>query len=501
MKIIDANEEGLSSYNADIAIIGAGIAGVFFAFLLRNSKYKIIIIDRGNNNFNYSKEIRTVNKGIYHKASQSSKGLMLGGNGALWGGQLSEFQEGDIKKSFWGMNYNKLKNLYIEVYKILKIKPNNSILKDKKYKINFYFTYFLREPNLFKIFKKRLIDSKNVLIVSNLIAQELIFKDSLVKSLKCKNYKNNQVTLNAKSFFFCMGTIESIRFFLINKLVSGNNPLKKLSRIGHFFQDHISIYCGKLFIKSKKLFIKQFENRLVGNIVHQPKICNDIDNKKKLSMCMDFGSESHENKLAENSKKNLKKFKNHLNIRNFFNLFKLSILKYTILYILHYVAFKRIKSFFNKNASVNVNIVSEQLPLVESKLVLNNKKLKDGLNQIILHWKISGTEFKEIKNFLNRAIFFFKDSGIGILRTSKTFKNYRNFIRKIEDTNHASGGLIISTSPKNGVCDKNFRVWGTSNLHVLSSALFPNSSHSNITLTLMALTLKMSKKLLSKKYF
>lgn len=491
MKIIDSNIEKNTSYNTDIVIIGAGIIGTFLAFLLKKTKYKIILIDRGNKNFNFFKEVRTINKGTYHASSQSSKAFTLGGKSSLWGGQLSEFRKEDIQKNFWGFQYNELKKLYNSLYKTLNLKCNDKIIYNKNFKIGFYFTYFLKEPNLFKYFKNKILDSKNILIISNLIAQELVFKNKKVEFLKCKNNKKNLINIKAKKFILCLGTIENIRFFLTNKGLSRNNPLKKLKFIGCFFQDHLAITFGKLTIKSKMKFSNLFENRLLNNLIHQPKICNVINNKNQLSMTASFLSQSHENKLMYKAKNNLSEFKKSLNIKNFIKLLNFKYFKYVVLYILHYMMFRRVKLFFGN--TVKMQIISEQTPLSESRITINNKKLKDGLNQAILNWKTGTQEFDQIKTFIKKLVLFFNQSRIGKLDINKNFLKYKKFKKNITDTNHASGGLKISKNSKKGVCDKNFKVWGTSNLFVAGSALFPNSGHSNVTLTAMALTLKLSK--------
>ena len=498
MKIIDSNIEKNTSYNADIVIIGAGIIGIFLTFLLKKTKYKIILIDRGNKNFNYFKEIRTINKGTYHASSQSSKAFTLGGKSSLWGGQLSEFRKEDIQKNFWGLQYNELKKLYNSLYKTLHLKCNDKIIYNKNFKIGFYFTYFLKEPNLFKYFKNRILNAKNILIISNLVAQELVFKNKKVEFLKCKNNKNNLIDIKAKKFILCLGTIENIRFFLTNKALSRNNPLKKLKFIGCFFQDHLAITFGKLTVKSKTKFSNLFENRLLNDLIHQPKMCNVINNKNQLSMTASFISQSHENKFIYTAKNNLRDFKKNLNIKNFIKLLNFKYFKYVVLYIFHYMIFKRVKLFFGN--TVKMHIISEQTPISDSKITINNKKLKDGLNQAILNWKTDTKEFDQIKTFIKKLVLFFNQSRIGKLDVNKNFIKYKKFKKNIKDTNHASGGLKISKNSKEGVCDKNFKVWGTSNLFVAGSALFPNSGHSNVTLTAMALTLKLSKNILKKKY-
>ena len=181
----------------------------------------------------------------------------------------------------------------------------------------------------------------------------------------------------------CLGTIENIRFLLTNKGLSRKNPLKKLKFIGCFFQDHLAINLGKLTIKSKIKFSNLFENRLLNGIIHQPKMCNVINNKNQLSMTASFISQSHENKFIYTAKNNLRDFKKNLNIKNFIKLLNFKYFKYVVLYIFHYMIFKRVKLFFGN--TVKMHIISEQTPISDSKITINNKKLKDGLNQAILN--------------------------------------------------------------------------------------------------------------------
>ena len=65
----------------------------------------------------------------------------------------------------------------------------------------------------------------------------------------------------------------------------------------------------------------------------------------------------------------------------------------------------------------------------------------------------------------------------------------------IIDTNHPSGGMIISSNKKKGVVDKNLKVWDTQNIYVTGLCVLPKSSYANSTFTAMALTLKMIKHL------
>lgn len=497
MKIIDTKKTLRNLYNGDFVIIGAGIIGIFLTFLLKKKKFKIILIERGNNKKNSVTEKRTISRSLNHNASQSNQGFILGGNSKYWGGQLSEFREEDIKKNFWGLNFLKLKSLYNEIYKILKIKCNNKITYNSKYKLGFYFTYFLKNPDLFKYFSEKLKKNKNIILLSNLTAQKIIFEGKTVKQIQCKSINGKKITVVGKKFIFCQGTIENIRFLLTNKAIIKNSPLKKLNHIGNYFQDHMEVYFGTLKVYSKKKFSELFENRVNSDLLHQPKICNFIQNSNQASMCMGFIGDSHRNKIAEESKQILKNFRYNPGIKSFFSLFKIKYLKYNLIYIIYFLKFKKIKMFFKNN--IRTTITCEQIPTVNSKIVINKKKLQDGLFQAVLFWKVRGIEFYEMQNFIDKLNTFFLKMGIGKLNIKKFLYNKKLFFKNIKDTNHASGGLIISKNFKTGVCNKNCKVWGISNLYIAGSALFPNSGHSNVTLTAMALALKLSKHLLKKK--
>ena len=97
MKIIDTKKTLKNLYNGDFVIIGSGIIGIFLTFLLKKTKFKIILIERGNNKKNSVTEKRTISRCLNHNASQSNQGFILGGNSKYWGGQLSEFREEAVK--------------------------------------------------------------------------------------------------------------------------------------------------------------------------------------------------------------------------------------------------------------------------------------------------------------------------------------------------------------------------------------------------------------------
>ena len=118
---------------------------------------------------------------------------------------------------------------------------------------------------------------------------------------------------------------------------------------------------------------------------------------------------------------------------------------------------------------------------------------KYGLNKVNIDWKIHGDELNEIKKFSYSINEFLRINDIGNIDFNNNINNFETFKNDLTDTNHPSGGLIISKDKDNGVCDANFKVWNTENVYINGSSLFPNSSYANVTLTVLALTLKIGR--------
>jgi GMC oxidoreductase len=57
---------------------------------------------------------------------------------------------------------------------------------------------------------------------------------------------------------------------------------------------------------------------------------------------------------------------------------------------------------------------------------------------------------------------------------------------------HHMGGTRMAASPRDGVVDKDCRVFGTANLFIAGSSVFPNAGQSNPTLTIVQLALRLA---------
>ena len=481
-------------HETEFVIVGGGLSGLFLSQILKDTNKKIIIIEKGDENLNSSYEERSLNTGVNHTGSQNQRGLRLGGNGNFWGGQLCEFQKSDLEKNFWGINYDELKKLYNEIYNLFDVHKihDPSFLSEDKFlldaNISRFFNFFLHTPNVFDLYNKQIKKSKNIKLFKNLTANNLIFENDSATQINCLTKNGKKLIIKSKFYIFCLGPIENTRFFLSLKNSNKSSPVMNNNFIGNFFQDHIGIDTGKIKINSEKKFRELSEYGFYKKTRYVPKLKNK---NKNIGISAELTTKSK----FSNTLSDWNNFFNNGNTSDFKDLLLKSLnlpKKYAEQFIYRIIK-NRSKSFFDEG--VNLYIQSEQIPLYDSKITMNKELLNDGLNKVNIDWKIHGDELKEITKFSNSINKFLHINNIGELKINSNLENFETFKQNLRDTNHPSGGLIISKDKHSGVCDSNLKVWNTKNVYINGSSVFPNSSYANITLTILALTLKLGKNL------
>lgn len=106
-------------------------------------------------------------------------------------------------------------------------------------------------------------------------------------------------------------------------------------------------------------------------------------------------------------------------------------------------------------------------------------------NKICRRWEIDN----EYINTINEAINEFINNLGHLISKSNLFTHWPD---NIYSSSHHSGTARISKTQDNGVCDKNGKVHGISNLFVCDGSIIPSSGFVNTGLTIVALAIRMA---------
>ncbi len=110
-----------------------------------------------------------------------------------------------------------------------------------------------------------------------------------------------------------------------------------------------------------------------------------------------------------------------------------------------------------------------------------------------LDWRLTELDKRSIRTFYQLLGQEFGRSGIGRVQILDwLFGDDRTWPPFLSGGWHHMGTTRMHADPKQGVVDANCRVHGLGNLYVAGAAVYPTAGSANPTLTLVALSLRLS---------
>ena len=148
----------------------------------------------------------------------------------------------------------------------------------------------------------------------------------------------------------------------------------------------------------------------------------------------------------------------------------------------------------NIGKSFQMNIRMEQAPNPKSRVSLSEEKDSLGVPRVHLNWDLTPLDKRSIRTIhylIGRELAI---SGYGRLKLRKEFSNADDYLfpKDTHGGNHHMGTTRMDEDPKKGVVDINCKLHGIDNLFVAGSACFPTAGAPNPTLTIVALSLRLS---------
>lgn len=143
-------------------------------------------------------------------------------------------------------------------------------------------------------------------------------------------------------------------------------------------------------------------------------------------------------------------------------------------------------------ATIDINI--EQLPTRDNRVTLSRSRDALGQNRIAIDWRPGAAEKQAMRRAAELVGQEFGRLGIGRLR-AKMVQDTDSWPGDLQGSRHHMGTTRMADSPRAGVVDANCRVHGLANLYIAGSSVFPGAGYANPTLTIIALALRLGDEL------
>lgn len=541
----------LETYH-NLCIIGSGPAGIITAleYAKINPTKKVLLIEFGELKNTVEKNCldeKIINSNpINHHDPYECTNKVFGGTSLTWGGRCVMYDEVDfIDRGIlnggctWDVELFKVINLYINKAanyfdcgsSLFNLNDSTQFKNERiseHFKTGFVTDTVLERyslPTRFgKRYKKEISELPNISLLVGYEARDFSKPNGqgVVESITIRNTKTNAIlNIKAECFVLAAGALESTRILLRNRQVF--NLLENLPfALGKYYQSHLS---GKIasvrfngnpkktnygflkdeqgvYLRRRFQFTKDF---LVSNNLLNTAIWLDnplYNNPNHRSGAMSFmylvmflpflGKRLAPPAIANSiTKGRLRDTRKH--IWNIVKDLPFSLLTPALIFIKRYLFNRKLPGIFlySKNNTYALHFHSEQVPFFE-----NSMELDSDNETIRINYKLTEEDITSVIKLHQKLDDRLQETGAGKLEywydSSSLFDAIKQMSR---DGIHQSGTTRISKNSNEGVVDTNLKVWGTQNIFVCSSSVFPTSSQANPTFLLGAFAVRLAKHL------
>lgn len=508
---IDARElPNNSTIQGDVCIVGAGAAGVSMALDWIGKSHKVILLEGGG--FEYEEQVQD----LYHGETtgqkyyplKSSRLHYFGGTTGHWGGMCAPYDEIDFQKrdwvphSGWPISKKDLDPYYARANKKLQLGPYEYGVKYWQEQMA-NMKPFPFDDNIFRskmwqfsdaryntLYRDEITEADNIELYTYANVVELTPNEnvSTVKEAIVKNHAGRTHTVMADHFILACGAIQNARLLLASNSQAPNGLGNDHDLVGRYFMEHIEIYPSELwmFEAFDSALYDQYKD-IFANPAAELGFTDEIQQKEAILngtfalVPLSFGQYEKPAMLLWEDEDPREASK------NFFGSLR--------------EAFKKGQQVEGVVArSYELKTRLEQSPNPNSRVTIGTEKDTLGVPRANLHWELNELDWRSICKMHEMIALEAGRTGIGRVR-------YREFIRDPSKINwpegtsggwHHMGTTRMHEDPQSGVVDANCQVQGINNLYVAGSACYPTAGAANPTLTLIALSLRLSDYVMSK---
>jgi choline dehydrogenase-like flavoprotein len=484
--LIDARELPRDAVlQADVAIIGAGAAGITLAHQLSRQNRSVLLLESGS--FQYEPETQALYDGTAEGPAldpaarylASSRLRYFGGTTNHWGGWCRpldpidfEAREG-VPHSGWPITRVDLEPYYrlaesqlglpsfelgtSEIERSQFLLPESTRITTRLFQIN--------APRYRTTLGVELADSEaRVVTRANLLDVVLDESGTRVDHLELASMPERRLEARASCYLLATGGIENARLLLASNGVQSQGVGNAGDLVGRFFMEHPHSHAGEIFLTQRAEKAPLYVQRKVAGLRQQAVFTlseaelrrSNLPNAS-LTIIQPRGHEDRApglvgataevDRLRSPGREPYDGFRGQLYAR------------------------------------------WEQRPNPESRVTLDAERDALGMPRARLRWELSSEDARTVSTTL--AILTEELGRWASGRGSQQLDSDDPWASVVGGAHHM-GTTRMATSPGDGVVDSDCRVFGVDNLWVAGSSVFPTVGFANPTLTLLALSYRLA---------
>ena len=522
-------EEG-SVVDTTICIIGGGVAGITLALEMEKMGIEACLLESGG--FDPDDETRDLNRGedvgLPYRFGDGCRSRFLGGGSNCWGGWCRPLEPEDFAKrdwvahSGWPFGLEELAPFYERTHDLLKLGPKNFDpafweaainrrdvrripLTSGKVKDNI--SQFSPPVRFGKAFSENLKRAQRVrvFLYANVVNIETDKAARTVSRVKVVTLSGRTLYVSARQFVLATGGIENPRLLLASNKVQAEGLGNGNDLVGRFFMDHPRLLSGNIrftkeWSRNKLHDIKyHYQNATVAahgtHISSQFSLVPEVLKQERLLNAQVWFSSVFPGEGSDGAQA-LFRFKQALLHKDQPGW---QVGKDLATMVSHPIdtlgyGFTRVFQPRSLIRSIKFQAIVEPEPNPDSRIMLSTtQRDRLGMPRVRADWRLG----EQVKRTFDRTFAILADeirgSGIAAVTLDPPIEGnpWPSTLEK-EGTWHHMGTTRMHDSPTQGVVDRQCKVHGMTNLYIAGSSVFPTAGANYPTITIAALTLRLS---------
>lgn len=514
--LIDLNECPLPRISADVAIVGAGAAGLILARRLVAQRLSVVLLESGG--LDYEPETAALNQGAvtgqdYYEL-EDARLRFLGGTTAIWGGRSAELNPIDftarswVPHSGWPIDHATLAGYYREARRHLDLPdrhaPKPPLDLDGE-ELSFHSWQFDQRFDRFAAQNcADLFENPRVTVVTHATVRELVLAASgeAIEALDVVNLRGNQLRVGARHFVLAAGGLENPRILLASRSVAPNGVGNDRDLVGRFFMEHPHARGGRILDASAWPLLAAFQRRQGADgamyshlIAPSPALQKregllnssltiaarrPADGRQAMAIRA-YSSAKHKARPDRKGRMLWRTLKRVTRAAQ-------NVVDPARPWLAHRLGM----------AELAIVVRAEQAPNPHSRVKLGNERDALGMPRIELDWRLNEQDVSSVAGLVRALGRVLAHKKLGRVELADWLEDPASgWVTDPLISMHTIGGYHhmgttrMSSDRATGVVDAHCRVHGIANLHVAGSSVFPTGGWANPTLTIMALALRL----------
>ena len=507
-----------SALRAEVAVIGAGLAGLLLARRLAERGIRTVLVEAGGARASSTVDpfLQAEIVGAPYLGAIEGRVRCLGGTSTIWGGALippvsAEFERVDASgRVLWPIDFAEVQRYFAPLERCFSVasgpydEPDAVAMVGQRSCVGSFTPRFAKWPrfrnrNLALLYADAIRSDKSLSVLLNaaVVGAEFRRDTREVAVLAVRSPGGREALIDAKVFVVCAGAIESTRILQEAFAKADWDVESGRSAVGDGFHNHFSISLGHVespeLTQLNRLAGFRFDGRTMRSLRFEFNPC--------FSHCAEEVYGFVHLPFEPLPQSGFEQVRDLLRAVQRGQL-SWGLMRNAVFGSLGYLlpaAYWRVverRLYWPRPSAIGIRFVIEQALSSHTRIGISSRRDPYGRNLPKIEWRFTDADTKALRIMAENFERYWLNSelrALGRIVWNKPLSdlNLEDFLQA-EDIHHPCGSTRMSAQAKDGVVDPDLKVFGFSNLYTASTAVMPAVGAANPSMLLGLLCLRLA---------